>query len=338
MPDFPLLISNWYRLNGRKLPWRETTDPYRIWLSEVILQQTRVDQGIVYYHKFVEHYPTVTDLADASEQDVLNDWQGLGYYSRARNLHAAAQHIRDEKGGIFPDNYTDIRQLKGVGDYTAAAIASFAFNQAHAVVDGNVYRFLSRCFDLDTPIDSTKGKREFQELANELLDSNDPGTHNQAMMELGATVCTPRANCEKCPVIAHCLAYERKTVSERPVKAKRTTLRDRYFHFLIYQDNKHTWLQQRTGKDIWQQLFQFPLLETSNEKTQGFSYILEKAHHVSEEITHVLSHQRLHARFYYFNQAPDFASEDWIRIEKSKLQDYPIPRLIDRYLEKYPLD
>lgn len=338
MREFSLLIGDWYRLNGRKLPWRETTDPYRIWLSEVILQQTRVEQGMSYYHTFVEHYPTVLDLANAREQDVLNDWQGLGYYSRARNLHAAAQFIRDELQGKFPDNYHDLRALKGVGDYTAAAIASIAYKEAKAVVDGNVYRLLSRCFDLDTPIDTGKGKREFQLLADELLNPRDPGNHNQAMMELGATICTPKASCEQCPLRVLCLAYARNTVAGRPVKSRRTAVRDRYFHFLIYQKDGSTWLEQRKTKDIWQHLYQFPLLEQTDENASAVEEVLRTAHAQSEEIIHLLSHQRIHARFYRIHAAPDSPGENWLHVPNLDLQEYPIPRLIDRYLEKNPLD
>lgn len=338
MREFSLLIANWYRLNGRKLPWRETADPYRIWLSEVILQQTRVDQGMAYYQKFIEHYPTVGALADANEQQVLNDWQGLGYYSRARNLHAAAQFIRDEHAGIFPKRYTDILQLKGVGDYTAAAIASFAFNETKAVVDGNVYRLLSRCFDLDTPIDTGAGKRQFQELADQLLDHNAPGNHNQAIMELGSIVCAPKANCQVCPLSVSCLALAHNTIAQRPVKARRTAVRDRYFHFLIYEDKNYTWIEKREKKDIWQNLYQFPLIESEQHIPSSDLQLFASAQKVSEEIVHLLSHQRIYARFYRFENTPDKAANDWIRIEKTELQDYPVPRLIDRYLEKSPLD
>jgi len=205
MADFHLLITDWYRQNNRALPWRSTKDPYSIWLSEIILQQTRVEQGTAYYLKFVTKYPTVRDLAAAEEQEVLNLWQGLGYYSRARNLHATAKFITNELNGEFPPNFNGLKQLKGVGDYTAAAIASFAYKEPVAVVDGNVYRVLSRVFDLETPIDSTLGKRQFSELAQALISKTDPDTHNQAVMEFGALQCTPsNPSCEACPLIGMC--------------------------------------------------------------------------------------------------------------------------------------
>ena len=338
MPEFSLLISEWYRQNCRKLPWRETTDPYQIWLSEIILQQTRVDQGLSYYSKFIKNYPTVHHLANASERDILNDWQGLGYYSRARNLHAAARFIRDERQGQFPTNYIEIRQLKGVGEYTAAAIASFAFGEAKAVVDGNVYRLLSRCFDLDTPMDTTKGKREFQLLADSLLDHKNPGIHNQAIMELGAIICSPRPSCEICPLYEICLSRVNQSITNRPVKTKQQKIRNRYFHFLIYRDNEHTWIEQRKHKDIWQNMYQFPMIESEAALKEEELTLLSQARTASEEVVHQLSHQRIHARFYHIYRLPERPGSKWLRTPISNIQDYPIPRLIDRYLEKHPLN
>ena len=263
MADFHLLISNWYRQNHRDLPWRNTRDPYLIWLSEVILQQTRVDQGLSYYLKFAEHFPEVLDLAEADEQDVLKLWQGLGYYSRARNLHAGAKQIRDQFGGQFPEDFKSIRSLKGIGDYTAAAISSFAFDLPHAVVDGNVYRVLSRYFDINTPIDSGTGKKMFNDLAQSLIEPEEAATHNQAIMELGALVCTPRSpQCHACPLNNSCLALQNGTIEQRPVKTKRGKVKDRYFTYLIFLDNDRTFLQKRVAKDVWQHLFQFPLIES----------------------------------------------------------------------------
>lgn len=333
MSNFSLSITNWYRQNKRNLPWREENDPYKIWLSEIILQQTRVDQGMNYYLKFIQHYPSVCDLAQANEQDVLNDWQGLGYYSRARNLHAAARQICHEMHGVFPNNYLSIRQLKGVGDYTAAAISSFAFSEAKAVVDGNVYRLLSRYFDIDTPIDSTVGKREFQALADILLDRSNPGEHNQAIMEIGSIICAPKANCPMCPLNESCLSLERNTISLRPVKSKKTKVRDRYFHFFLFSDGQSTYLEKRTNRDIWQHLYQFPLIELENESLTALGKELEGVVHSSDEILHLLSHQRIHARFHHFFQAPKQVHKNWIKVDTAAIQDYPLPRIIDRYLE-----
>ncbi len=331
MADFHLLIGDWYRLNHRSLPWRETKNPYFIWLSEIIMQQTRIEQGMNYYLKFTNAYPTIQDLADASEQDVLNNWQGLGYYSRARNLHFSAKYVVNELNGQFPSNYTEIIQLKGVGTYTAAAIASFAYNERCAVVDGNVYRFLSRLFDIPTPIDSTQGKKEFQLLANELIINADPGLHNQAMMEMGSLTCSPKPNCEACPVQVHCLALKNKTVNERPIKSKKTKVRDRYFHYLVYSYEGKTLITKRTEKGIWQNMYQFPLIETENNETP--EEISNKISFSSEVQKHILSHQRIFAVFHHLKSAPKIVDPDHLEINEDKIQDYPLPRIIDRYLE-----
>jgi len=336
MADFHLLISNWYRQNHRDLPWRNTRDPYLIWLSEVILQQTRVDQGLSYYLKFAEHFPEVLDLAEADEQDVLKLWQGLGYYSRARNLHAGAKQIRDQFGGQFPEDFNSIRSLKGIGDYTAAAISSFAFDLPHAVVDGNVYRVLSRYFDINTPIDSGTGKKMFNDLAQSLIEPEEAATHNQAIMELGALICTPRSpQCHACPLNNSCLALQNGTIEQRPVKTKRGKVKDRYFTYLIFLDNDRTFLQKRVAKDVWQHLFQFPLIES--QEPLGPAEIITRAgavpDYLSEEITHVLSHQKIHARFAIIKQAAENIGTDWIMVNVSDIANYPLPRLIDRYLE-----
>ncbi len=332
MHVFSLLIAEWFRQNGRDLPWRSTTDPYYIWLSEIILQQTRVTQGRSYYQKFIVNYPTVQDLARASEQDILNDWQGLGYYSRARNLHFTAKYVAYELNGKFPDSYDGLLQLKGVGSYTAAAIASFAFNREAAVVDGNVYRFLSRAFDLDTPIDSTPGKKQFQELADVLIKGTDPAIHNQAMMEMGSIVCKPQPDCAECPVREHCISYSRNTVQERPVKSKKTKVRNRYFHYMVFESKEKTIVRQRTKKDVWQHLYEFPLIETEKPEVPELPELTELKR--SEKITHILSHQRIEAVFYHFNGMPSTRASDWKVIDRKNIQDFPLPRIIDRYLEQ----
>lgn len=344
MVDFHRLIIEWYRLNKRDLPWRDTKNPYLIWLSEIILQQTRVAQGMDYYKKFVKHYPTVVDLANASEMDVLNDWQGLGYYSRARNLHAAAKIIAFEMNGVFPATFEEIKKIKGVGDYTAAAIASFAFDLPHSVVDGNVYRVLSRVFNIDLPIDSIQGKKYFADLAQELLSKEFPAIHNQSIMEMGAIQCLP-ANplCDTCPLVSKCLAKSLKVIDERPVKEKKTKVRDRFFYFMICREGDQLVIEQRTQKDIWQNMYQFPLIETESKQTSNeMNIFFEKEYkmtsvHYSEDVTHILSHQKINAVFYYFNEIPNILLENRMLINVNDIQEYPIPRLIDRYLESNTL-
>jgi len=337
MADFNRLIKDWYRQNKRELPWRKTKDPYLIWLSEIILQQTRVEQGLSYYNKFKKSFPTIYELANASEQDILNHWQGLGYYSRARNLHFTAKKIVQELDGKFPDNYSEIINLKGIGQYTAAAIASFSFKEKVAVVDGNVFRVLSRYFDIGTPIDSSEGKKIFFKLAQELIDPKEPDLFNQAIMEFGALQCKPvNPNCLTCPLEIGCLALQNKTIKERPVKSKKTVVKNRYLQFMIFEDKEYTYLQQRTNKDIWQNLYQFPLIETTISEDQIEWKLISSVapEYVSSSIVHVLSHQRLHCRFYHFKTEPLALQSDWIKIKTENIQDYPLPRLIDRYLQK----
>lgn len=343
MHDFSLLIANWYRQNGRNLPWRNTKNPYYIWLSEIILQQTRVTQGLPYYKKFISAFPTVEDLATSDEQKVLNLWQGLGYYSRARNLHFAAKQIVDEHNGVFPSDYKSIKALKGIGDYTAAAIASFAFQLPHAVVDGNVYRVLSRYFNDPTPIDSTTGKKVFAAYAAELLPKNEPDTFNQAIMELGALVCTPKnPDCENCPVSANCIAREKKTYTTLPVKEKKTKVTKKYFHFLYSSSTTNIPLVKRTGKGIWQNMYQFPLIET---KTAGSLNQIKKealskwGMKISDkkpiqQYDHKLSHQHIKVSFWKVDveKKTDEITE---KVTIDDLQNYPLPRVITRFLEDY---
>lgn len=345
--DLSQILLDWYRQNHRDLPWRRTNDPYAIWLSEVILQQTRVDQGMPYWFRFLEAFPTATDLANADEQEVLRLWQGLGYYSRARNLQAAAKVIRDDYKGVFPNQYDQIRSLKGIGDYTAAAIGSIAFDLPHAVVDGNVYRFLSRLFAISTPIDSTIGKKEFSELANELLDKNNPGIFNQALMEFGAMQCKPsNPDCSICPFMQHCQSYASNSVSEYPVKSKKTKTRNRYFNYLILSDEKNTIIQKREAKDIWQGLYQFPLIESENKNhltidlsnTDIAQYIKGTSNSVvksSSIVKHVLSHQIIYAKFWWIKleNIPSMGATEYIDIPWSQLSDFGMPQLIVKYLE-----
>ncbi len=336
MTDFDLLITDWYRQNKRDLPWRHTNDPYKIWLSEIIMQQTRVEQGLSYYLKFINTYPSVFDLANASEQEVLNLWQGLGYYSRARNLHFTAKFIAFEREGEFPTNFNDLLHLKGIGNYSAAAIASFCFKEPVAVVDGNVYRVLSRVFDIAIPIDSTEGKKYFFELAQNLINKKEPDVFNQAIMEFGALQCTPsNPNCSICPLSVKCLSFAADTINLRPVKTKKVKVSKRYFHFMMFNIDGNTYLEQRNSKDIWLNLYQFPLIETidNNETINWEKYSISPPVKVSSEIKHILSHQNIHAKFYHFSSAPLTAEPNWLKIKFADIQDYPLPRLIDRYLD-----
>lgn len=332
MTDFVLLINKWYRLNARILPWRETQNPYFIWLSEVILQQTRVDQGLNYYLSFIKNYPKLTDLANADEESVLKLWQGLGYYSRARNLHKTAKQVRDEFNGEFPQSYNEIIQLKGIGPYTAAAISSFAFNLPHAVVDGNVYRVLSRVYGIDEAIDSGLGKKMFQELADSLIPHSEPALFNQAIMEFGAIQCTPNnPNCTECVLASVCMSANKpELIRKRPYKKGKTKVRKRYFHYLHYENKGTIALKQRTDKDIWEKLYEFPLIESSNEEIPE---ILHDSAELRYKTKHILSHQHIYA-FFYQSDSPSIDSANFEFVDKTQLQDYPIHRLMDKYLEQ----
>lgn len=335
MLEFSRVLRDWYSVQKRDLPWRNTDDPYKIWLSEIILQQTRVDQGIAYYFKFIDKYPTVLALANADEMEVLNLWQGLGYYSRARNLHASAKLIASKLNGEFPQNYQEILQLKGVGSYTAAAIASFAYGEKIAVVDGNVYRVLSRIFGIETPIDSTNGKKQFAELAQELISDEQPGIHNQAIMEFGALQCVPQnPDCEQCVFNSKCFAFEKKTIKTLPVKSKKIAVKKRFFHYLIFKWENKIILQKRSSNDIWAHLYEFPLIETSesNKPLIFADYKMKEPRFSSEIVKHILSHQHLFVQFHVFDCKPQKTEQNWLEIELDEFENYPIPRVIDRFL------
>ena len=346
-------LTSWYQLNKRDLPWRETRDPYFIWLSEVILQQTRVAQGLDYYLKFTHQFPDVSSLANASEDEVLKLWQGLGYYSRARNLHHAAKEIVSNYKGNFPKEYNQIRSLKGIGDYTAAAIASFAFDLPHAVLDGNVFRFLSRYYGIHEPINSPKAKKIFSELAQDILNKRNPAMHNQAIMEFGALQCTPtNPNCSRCPLIATCSAYHNKQVANLPIKIKKVNVTNRYFYYFIVLDNGNTFIHQRTGNDIWKGLFQFPLLESTNELTdmqivesnyveQLFSSLDYVIVQMSESIKHILTHRHIYTKFIIVEINGGMTNKQfdvYKRVELKQLSKFAWPRVIDRYFEKQKFD
>ena len=339
---FGQALLPWYRQHHRPLPWRQAPHAYHIWLSEVILQQTRVDQGLAYWHRFVERYPTVAQLAAASEDEVLRLWQGLGYYSRARNLLAAARQVVQEHGGLFPADHGALRDLKGVGDYTAAAISSIAFGIPEPVVDGNVYRVLARVFGVHTPIDSTAGRLEFKELAAKLLDHGAPGDHNQAVMELGALVCTPRnPRCTSCPLTDRCVARAQGLVEALPVKAGRTTVRERHFNYLHMEVDGGLFLRKRMGKDIWQGLWELPLIETVRPMDKrGMAALIRRelgAGHrlmsMDGPVRHVLSHQVIHARFWVVippRGTTPVEGSQWVSWEQ--LDAHALPRLLDRWL------
>jgi A/G-specific adenine glycosylase len=351
MPNTQQLTA-WFDKNQRLLPWRETSDPYKIWLSEIILQQTRVDQGRAYYLKFVDRFPAIEDLAAASEDVVLKLWQGLGYYSRARNLHTASKIVVADFNGVFPSDYRDLIQLPGIGPYTAAAIASIAFSKPFPVLDGNVLRVVSRWFDIHEPIDTAAGKKAVQTILADLMDKDNPGKFNQAMMEFGATFCVPRQpDCQNCIFNNRCMAFHNGNVGLLPVKSKKVTPRNRFFYHLVlivHQNNEwFTVIRKRDTKDIWQGLYEFPGVEMQEpveenqiaraidwkEILSGSRYSIKS---ISEEFVHLLTHQRIHARFMV------------VQVERSKIMitgnnqfiplksllDFPVSRLTEKFLQR----
>ncbi|MCL6267500.1 A/G-specific adenine glycosylase [Flagellimonas myxillae] len=342
---FSLKILEWYGLNKRDLPWRSTKDPYKIWLSEIMLQQTRVAQGMPYYHKFLKAFPIVHDLAKAPEEKVLKLWQGLGYYSRARNLHATAKAVVENYGGKFPNTYKELKALKGVGDYTASAIASICFDLPEPVVDGNVYRVLSRYFGIDLPINSSKGIKYYKELAREVMDTKNIRDYNQGIMEFGAIQCAPKnPKCRTCPLNASCVALKEDTVARLPIKINKTKIRKRYFNYLVYLDSENqTKLEQRKGKGIWQNLYQFPLLESDTlidaktlnkllgreTKTSASNITLFN----KEPIVHKLSHQHLYTQFWILET--EGVNSDGIAWEE--VPNFPVPVLIADFIKTFKI-
>lgn len=347
MEYFKEALYQWYHCHKRDLPWRSTRDPYLIWVSEIILQQTRVDQGLPYYERFIRQFPDVHVLSQASDDHLMKQWEGLGYYSRARHLHATAKIISERYQGKFPSDYATVRSLKGIGDYTAAAIVSIAFGAPCAVVDGNVYRVLSRFLGIKDPIDTPGGKKRFQQVAEELLDRNNPGMHNQALMEFGALCCTPRnPGCQTCPLVSGCYAFQHKLKETLPVKSKRIQRKIRYFYFLVAEDKEQVIIEKRTGSDIWKHLYQFPLLEQDypadeqlllsmpflNRSTVNHEDALPD---ISREYIHQLTHQEIRARFIRVKHrrlADNFP--DGIRINKAEIHTFAFPVLIRNYIQK----
>ena len=341
---FSEVLMRWYHRNKRDLPWRYTKDPYRIWLSEVILQQTRVAQGLPYYEKFVEQYPNIQLLANADEKDVLRLWQGLGYYSRARNMHFTAKIIANDFGGIFPNNYEGLLKLKGIGPYTAAAIASFAFDEKVAVVDGNVYRVLARVFGIETDISSHEAKKIFGELANKLISESTPSTYNQAIMEFGAMHCTP-ANpaCMFCVFHYDCVANATGKQAFLPVKSKKVKVKNRFLNYFVIEKNNQFLMNQRAEKDIWTGLHDFYLLESDEKLVEldeiedtFLKEILSKSiiKNISETFKHILTHQRIEARFWHLILTDTgHLSENYHFYSLEEIEKLPKPILIEKYLK-----
>ena len=342
--NFTNLLIEWYLQNKRDLPWRNTTNPYPIWLSEIILQQTRVAQGMPYFYAFLESFPTIKELAIADEQQVLKLWQGLGYYSRARNLHQTAQYIANELDGVFPNSYAGLIQLKGIGEYTASAIASFAYNEPVPVVDGNVFRVVSRYFGIESDISTGKTKKEFTALAAELLPKEQPALFNQAIMEFGAMHCTPKnPDCENCIFNSSCVALQKGLVGQLPFKSKKIKIRKRYFNYIVLQDKKgNTKIQQRTDKGIWHNLYEFPLFETTQE--EGFETIaplikndtdfgdsvvsIQEANPIS--LIHKLSHQHLYIKFWKVTVNNTLTDG----VNPEQLRTFPFPIVIHNFIEE----
>jgi A/G-specific adenine glycosylase len=346
-PPFTEQLLGWNKAeNTRAMPWKGEKDPYKIWLSEVILQQTRVEQGLAYYERFIDTFPTVVDLANAPEQKVFKLWEGLGYYSRCRNLIASAKKIAHEYNGKFPDTYDAIKELKGVGPYTAAAIASFAFNIPRAVVDGNVQRVIARYFGISTPVDTTAGKKLYQELAEALLDTEYPGIYNQAIMDFGAVICKPQNPlCTTCPQRQDCEAFKHDMVKQLPVKEKALVKKDRWLYYFIIVHKDKLYIRQRMGKDIWQNLYEFVLFESKapvQELFQELPFIKEVMGKLSYSVTHIskvyhqqLTHQHIHGQFITVtvNKAvPSLKSYELI--DKTQLKQYAFPRIINTFLEE----
>ena len=339
--NFSKQLINWYLQNKRDLPWRETQNPYLIWLSEIMLQQTRVAQGTPYFLSFTAAFPTVFDLAAANEEQVLKLWQGLGYYSRARNLHFTAQYIYNELNGVFPKSYAEIIKLKGIGPYTAAAIASFAHKEPVAVVDGNVFRVLARFFGIHDDIAITKTRAVFQNLANELISTKHPDLFNHAIMDFGATVCLPaNPKCSICIFNENCFAFLKNEVAQLPVKNKKISVKNRYLNYLILRNNHGIVIQQRTEKDIWQQLFELPLIETSSDNEEEFFLHLSNLYPnnsikkvTANTIKHKLSHQQLHINFYEINVSKFTSNQQTSAIQD--LHNYAYPIVIWNFLKDF---
>lgn len=343
--DISSQLLQWYRSNRRDFPWRTTKNPYKIWLSEIILQQTRTSQGLDYYLKFTNTFPKIEHLASAKETRVLKLWQGLGYYSRARNLHATAQYVQDELQGIFPKSYEDLIKLKGIGPYTAAAISSICFKEVKAAVDGNVYRVLSRIFDIDTAINSTEGIKIFQKLADELICKKEPGDYNQALMDLGATTCKPKNPlCDVCPLQSKCLAKKLRIVEQRPVKTKKHKVKNRFLNYYCVEHHAQFYMKKRTENDIWKNLYDFPLSEADCAKEDFNQVDLKALKKIIGENTftlekarryeHKLTHQKLHINVYHLKSKNEIKKGHFIKVNPREAMEFPVPKPIEKFFKE----
>ncbi len=340
-------IGKWYDIHKRTLPWRESGNPYYIWVSEIILQQTRVQQGMSYYLRFIEKFPTIFILSESSVEQVLLIWQGLGYYSRARNMHKTAKIIVTDYKGNFPEDYKQLLKLPGIGEYTAGAIASLAFKQPFPAIDGNVYRVLSRFFGIESAINSSGAKKDYYQLALKIMDKKKPGRHNQAIIELGALVCLPRnPNCFKCPLNESCFAFNNNRIADLPKKNKLKSITHRYFYYLVIRKSNSVFIKQRGEKDIWALLYDFLQIETKHSLSLPEELLMDKKwsnifrnrkitiRNISSEFVHQLSHQTIHAWFIEVEVGKDFTCtyDSVIEVKNSLLEEYPFPRLIETYL------
>ncbi|MGD9978510.1 MAG: A/G-specific adenine glycosylase, partial [Bacteroidales bacterium] len=350
--EFKDILIEWYGKNGRDLPWRRTSNPYHIWVSEVILQQTRVNQGMAYYSRFIEQFPTIQDLANASLDQVMKAWQGLGYYTRARNLKAGAQQVMDEYGGELPKTFRELLKIKGLGTYSAAAVASFAFGEAVPAIDGNVYRILARVFGIFSSTDTTAARHDFFDLAAELLDKVNPAAFNQAIIDFGALVCTPRIpKCVDCPFNGFCYASRNNLVYSLPVKGKRVVPRDRFFNYVMVKFHGDTFVNRRNTNDIWHSLFEFPMIETPTQLSPDELFSMQewkdllgqndvRILNISDPIKHQLSHLTIWARFIIveISKASYRLKTDFCRVDIGKLHELSVPRLIDLYMAAEPTE
>lgn len=350
--QFSEILLKWNKdHNSRQMPWKGEKDPYKVWVSEIILQQTRVDQGLKYYENFIKAFPDINALAKADDRTIYKYWEGLGYYSRCRNLIETARHVSFNLGGKFPEQYEEIKKLKGIGPYTSAAIASFAFNQKYAVVDGNVFRLISRIFGIDKPIDSTEGKTFFATFADKLLDKKNPGVYNQAIMDFGAVICKPVPSCQQCPFKNNCHAFKNDRILSLPVKTKKIAIRKRWFDYILFEYQGKWAIRQRNGKDIWSNLFEFMLIE-SNSELDNKEQILTEARKrgwleqtgfetgsYSEIFKQQLTHQRIEGRFVkiMLQQKPQLP-EDVFWVRKTQIRNYAFPKFINQFLLKSELN
>ena len=332
--NFSLVLIKWYNLNKRNLPWRNTIDPYKIWISEIILQQTRVEQGLPYYNKFILNFPNIIKLSQAKEDKVLKLWQGLGYYSRARNLHFTSKYITEKLNGEFPKNYDGLIKLKGIGKYTASAISSFAYNEKKAVLDGNVFRVLSRYFGVFDPIDSTLGLKLFEEISFKNLPIKNIDTYNQSIMEFGALQCKPASpNCELCPLNFNCWAFLNNKISSLPVKNKKIIKKERFFNFIVLANEKFVFIEKRIKNDIWKNLYQFPLFEDSDLNFKPAKDLVKNGVLLKKtKIKHILTHQRLNVVFWHYNVNKLEKNKKYKTIEIKKIDQYPVPKIVENYI------